>query len=100
MTDLLERPREMSVADRTFDPKEEVNTMTAATAVFARNSRRTRPHGLDRALMRVSLATLLWARRHADRTAISYSEHTLRRAESLARESRESQAARLPMRVF
>ncbi len=101
MTDLLEAPRRMSVADRIFEPQEEVETMTSAQTMYApMRSRRARPHGLDRALMRASLAMLLWARRHADRTAISYEEHTLRHQESLARDRREAQVSRFNHRVF
>lgn len=46
------------------------------TASYAQPARRVRPHGIDRAIMRLSLMTLLWARRHAERTAVSYEEHT------------------------
>ena len=75
MTILLE---EMSVADGNFNPKEEVTTMTAAsyTRAYPQGIRRVRPHGVDRAIMRLSLMTLLWARRHAERSAVSHEEHT------------------------
>lgn len=55
--------------------------------------------GLDLLLMRVSLAVLLWARRRADRRAMS--RESLRRAIAmdLARAGREHQAALLAARV-
>lgn len=97
MIELLDRAPEMSVAERTFEPKEEVYTMTTTTAFGVR---RARPHGLDRAIMRVSLMMLLAARRHADRTAVSYEEHTRRRTVRLATQRRENNAASLISRVF
>ena len=96
MIELLERAPEMSVADRTFDPKEEVYTMTALSSTGVR---RTRPRGLDRVVMRLSLMALLAARRHADRTAVSYEEHTRLHAERVAAERRERSAATLIARV-
>jgi hypothetical protein len=94
MTILLERPAagapetvaEMSAADRRFDSKEEVTTMTATTA-------RPRPHGLDRAVMRLSLAMLIWARKRSERSAISHDQHTQRVSQALAIETREHDAA-------
>ena len=97
MIELLERAPEMSVADRNFDTKREVNTMTATTAF---GPRRARPHGLDRAIMRVSLMMLLAARRHADRTAVGYEEHTRLHAERVAAERRAHGAATLIARVY
>ena len=97
MIELLERAPEMSVADHSFEAKEEVYTMTATTAF---SPRRVRPHGFDRAVMRVSLMMLLAARRHADRTAISYEEHTRLHAESVAAQRRERSAATLIARVY
>ena len=104
MTTLLENPSqdcaEMSVAAHNFEPRDEANTMTTVPTNYVQRARRVRPHGLDRALMRLSLATLLWARRHADRTAISYEENMRMHTESLAREGRERDALRLLMRQF
>ncbi len=97
MIELLDRAPEMSVAERTFEPKEEVYTMTTTTAFGVR---RARPHGLDRAIMRVSLMMLLAARRHADRTAVSYEAHTRRHTVRLATQRRENSAVSLISRVF
>ena len=101
MTMLLESPShdtaEVSVVPRNFEPTREVNTMTATT--FGTTVRRVRPHGLDRAVMRVSLAMLLWARRHADRTAVSREEHTRMYRELQNLQRREHDAALLVARV-
>jgi len=97
MTDLLERAAAMSVAERNFEAKEEVNTMTAAT--YHQTIRRARPHGIDLVIMRVSLTALLWARRHANRTAESYEDHTRMHRETQALHRREHDAALLVARV-
>jgi len=97
MTDVLERAPEMSVAERNFEAKEEVNTMTAATQNYA--IRRARPHGIDLVIMRVSLMALLWARRHANRTAESYEDHTRMYRETQSLHRREHDAALLVARV-
>lgn len=97
MTNLLERALEMSVVERNFNTKEEGNTMS--TASYAQAIRRVRPHGVDRAIMRLSLMTLLWARRHAERTAVSHEEHTRMHRELQAVRRREHDAALLIARV-
>ena len=97
MIELLERAPEMSVADPSFDLTREVNTMTAT---YNLNARRVRAHGLDRVVMRVSLMMLLAARRHAERTAVSYEEHTRLHNESKAARLREHGAASLIARVY
>lgn len=103
MTLLLDSPSqntaELSVVPRNFDDKEEVNTMTATAAGYGITARRVRPHGLDRVIMRVSLMMLLWARRHADRTAVSHEEHTRMYRELQRFERRERDAALLIARV-
>ena len=80
--------------------------MTAATyprAEYAQATyspaRRVRPHGMDRAIMRLSLMALRWARRHADRTAVSYEEHTRMHRETQGLYRREHDAALLVARV-
>jgi hypothetical protein len=94
----------MSVVGRNLDTEEEVDEMTATT-VFqhqyaAPAVRRARPHGLDRLVMRLSLAMLLWARQRADRSMVSHEEHAIRRANELAIErDRHSADARIA-RVF
>lgn len=108
MTLLLDSPSqntaELSVVPRNFDDKEEANTMTATAAGYGgagykATARRVRPHGLDRVIMRVSLMMLLWARRHADRTAVSHEEHTRMYRELQRFERRERDAALLIARV-
>jgi len=99
MTNLLQRPTEMSVADRNLDTSEEENTMTATTTFELRSARRSRPHGLDRAIMRLSLTTLLWARRHADRTAVTRDEQMLQFRAARDVELRERGNALLAARV-
>ena len=94
----------MSVATRNFDSKEEVRMMTATT-VFSQHyaapaARRARPHGFDRLVMRLSLAALLWARHRADRGILTHDEHMLRRANALAVERDQRDAALRISRVF
>lgn len=100
MIELLEKAPELSVADGNFLGEEEVYTMTATTAAYGIPARRNRPHGLDRAVMRLSLMMLLAARRHADRTAVGYEEHTRRRAVRLATQQRERAASTLIARPY
>ncbi|MCU1584025.1 MAG: hypothetical protein JWM49_581 [Microbacteriaceae bacterium] len=71
----------MSVVDRNVDTKKEVKLMTstivmhrAATALAVR---RARPRGLDRVVMRLGVAMFRWARRRADRSALSFEDHAL-----------------------
>lgn len=101
---LLESPREtaseMSVVDRNFDSKEEVTTMTAtATHTAFSTSRRPRPHGLDRLVMRLSLTMLLWARRHADRVGVTPEQHAMAMDAAAALQRREHDSALLAARV-
>lgn len=97
-------PSRMSVAGRNLDTEEEVNTMTATT-VFQHQyavptARRARPHGIDLIVMRLSLAMLLWARERADRGTLSHEEHAIRRANALALESEQREAALRIARVL
>lgn len=71
--------------------------MTATT--FSTAARRVRPHGFDRAVMRASLVMLLWARRHAERTALSREEHARMYRELQGLQRREHDAALLLARV-
>lgn len=103
MITLLERTDEMSVAAPTVKKESEVNTMTTL-ATFQRQldigtTRRARPRGIDRIVMRLSLMTLLWARRRADRGMLSHEEHTRRIELERAREQRERAAALLLSRL-
>jgi hypothetical protein len=65
-----------------------------------RTARRARPHGIDLIVMRLSLAMLLWARERADRSTLSHEEHTIRRANALALESEQREAALRIARVL
>jgi hypothetical protein len=85
-TGATENPAEMSAVDRRFDSKEEVRTMTATTA-------RPRPHGLDRAVMRLSLAMMIWARKRAERSAMTHSQRGRQVSQARAIEAREHDAA-------
>lgn len=102
MIALAQRPpetgHEVSVAEATVTVRNEVKSMSVTT-IDRRFDRRARPGGLDRIVMRLSLAMLLWARRHADRTALSHDEQARRRRVQLEIERRDH--AMLPLiRVF
>ena len=100
MTALLETRPEMSVAPRIFDTKEEVTSMTATAVLAPRTTtRRARPHGLDRVVMRLSLTALLWARRHADRVALTPEQHARAVDAAAAVQRREHESALLAARV-
>ncbi|MCU1440599.1 MAG: hypothetical protein JWP85_1596 [Rhodoglobus sp.] len=111
MTILLEKttpivrqnPTAMSVDDRNFDLDEEVKTMTVTTAfdrlIDAPAGRRARPHGVDRLVMRLSLAMLIWARERAERDAVSHDERVLRISQVRATQRREHDAALRAARV-
>ncbi len=93
----------MTVVLGTFAGEEEVENMTTASILSrpaTRSSRRSRPHGIDLAIMRVSLAMLLWARRRAERNIVSSAEQ--RRALEVQRgiEARERSWQRLASRRF
>lgn len=118
MTNLVERPAVMSAVSRSLTTEEGttgaattgaatteegVNTMSATVYGHQYSTaapRRARPHGLDRLVMRLSLAMLLWARRRADRAQPSYEEHSIRRATALALERERHVAATRIARVF
>ena len=94
----------MSVVTSNFNHTKEVRTMTAATAhapAFGREvTRRARPHGFDLAVMRLSLAMLMWARRHSERTAPTRDEHARLMYEAGERARREYGALRMLGRVI
>lgn len=64
---------------------EEVTFMTTATVSL---SSRPRAHGFDRALMRLSLALMVWARRRAG-TGLTASAHARLREQAEATTRRE-----------
>jgi hypothetical protein len=99
----------MSVAPRKFILEKEVNLMTTATAINRRvaapTAHRGRPRGLDRLVMRLSIAMLKWARRRADRSAMSYEnlpfeERARIHNETMARERRENLSSIQAMRIL
>jgi hypothetical protein len=100
---VCQKPTAMSVDDRSFDGEKEVKTMTATTAfdraVNAPARRRARPHGVDRLVMRLSLAMLIWARKRADRDALSHDERALRVSQARALQTREHESALRVARV-
>lgn len=69
------------------------------TATSFGSARRVRPSGFDRAVMRLSLAMLLWARRRAERTAVTHDEHARLRRELQELRRRERESALLGARV-
>jgi hypothetical protein len=86
----------MSVVDRRFDSKREVKEMTATTAfdrmIDSPVAHRARPHGLDRAVMLVSVSMLKWARRRTERAIVSPERHArlVSEAEALMRREHDS----------
>lgn len=89
----------MSVVTRNLVSGDEVNTMIAS-AFDGRLARRPRPSGFDRSVMRISLAMLLWARRRADRTAVSREEQIRRYDVQQATLHREHAVATLVARIY
>lgn len=104
MTNLIDRAVVVSVADRNLTTEGEARTMSVTTAYTRRYppvpSRRARPHGVDRLVMRLSLAMLLWARRRADRAQPGHEEHAIRRAVALSIERERHAAMARIYRVF
>jgi len=95
------RTAEASVVDPEFDTEKEVNTTTAATATdldFLLSTtkdgvtRLSRPSILDRAIVRLSVAGLRWARNHSGRSIRTWHELALINRNALAREARETAA--------
>lgn len=76
------------------------DTDMAATIALGGSARRSRPRGIDLLVMRMSLAMLLWARRRANRTAMSREEHLRRREVAAATAAREHAAASRIERAF
>jgi len=98
---VLDQAAAMSAATRKFDSNEGVDVMTS-TVVFHSTpaARRARPHGLDRLVMRLSLAMLLWARRRADRGMLTHEEQALRRANALVIERNTGHYRQGVSRIF
>lgn len=77
--------------------------MTAAPAFASGScptpSRRARPRGLDRLVIRLSMTALLWARRRANRSEVQREHAQRMHRQSIATERREHEAALLAARV-
>ncbi len=108
-----ERTSEMSVVTPGFgtqdDPQKEVIQMTTATAtdldfIISSNhdgvTLRVRPSAFDRAIMRLSVAMLRWARNHAERSFRSWDELALNNRNALEREAREQASGLGPLRIL
>jgi len=103
------RTAEASVVDPEFDTEKEVNTTTAATATdldFLLSTtkdgvtRLSRPSILDRAIVRLSVAGLRWARNHSGRSFRTWDELALINRNALAREARETAAPNGELRIL
>jgi len=66
----------------------------------AGTTRRARPRGIDLLIMRLSLTTLRWARRRADRRTLTHEQHTLRVEQMTALAQREREMALFVTRLF
>ena len=108
-----ERTSEMSVVTRNSETQEEllkdVIQMITATATdldFMISSThddvtsRVRPSAFVRAIMRLSVAMLRWARNHADRSFRSWDELARENRNARDRESREHAAGLGPLRIL
>lgn len=93
----------MSVVDRRFNTKKEVKVMTATTVfdrmIDAPVAHRARPHGLDRAVMLLSVSMLKWARRRTERSLVSPERHAQLVSEVEAQTRREHDSALRAARV-
>lgn len=104
-----DRTTGMSVVDPTFETQKEVIQMTTATATdldfllsATRDgvSRQSRPSAMDRAIMRLSVALLRWARNHANRSFRTWDELSLNNRNALEREAREGAPGVAPLRLL
>jgi hypothetical protein len=104
-----DRTAGMSVVEPTFKTQKEVKQMTTATATdldlllsTTRDgvSRQSRPSAIDRAVMRLSVAMLRWARNHANRSFRTWDELSLSNRNALEREARESAPGLAPLRLL
>jgi len=102
------RTAEASVVDPGCDTEKEVNTTTAATATdldFLLSTtkdgvtRLSRPSILDRAIVRLSVAGLRWART-LGRSLRTWDELALINRNALAREARETAAPNGELRIL
>ncbi|MGV8883755.1 MAG: hypothetical protein ACOH19_16525 [Rhodoglobus sp.] len=66
----------------------------------ARTTRRARPRGIDLLIMRLSLTTLRWARRRADRRTLTREQHILGAEQMKALAQREREMALFVTRLF
>ncbi len=83
----------LTLTDRTESAEGAVAPMVPTVVITSR------PHGLDRLVMRLSLAALLWAQRHADRTTLTSEQHAHLVAQERALAVREHAMALLAARI-
>lgn len=110
---LLEAP-EMSVAPRKFVVREEVKSMTTATAldrsaplnatspnriVGASAARRIQPRGIDRAVRLTAVAMLKWSRERESRVLVDHAERARRLQLRNSELQREAETLRLTQRI-
>ncbi len=105
---LFETP-EMSVVPRKFVVREEMKTMTTATAldravpmtgaVHVPMARRAPARGIDRAVMTLAVAMLKWSRARELRAAMNHEEHYRRLQLRNSELQREADALRLTQRI-
>ena len=75
--------------------------MTAPTITYGGEvTRRTRPHGIDLAVIRISLAMLLWARKRSQRTMLTHDEYARVVCEAGENARRQHRAALMLARVI
>ncbi len=99
---LFEAPK-MSVVTRKFVVREEVKSMTTATALehgidFPAASRTT-SHGIDRVVTNLAVAMLKWSRARELRAATNHEEHYRRLQLRNSELQREADALRLTQRI-
>lgn len=94
---------EMSVVTRKFIVREEVKTMTTATAldrsIDSPAASRISSHGVDRVVENFAVALLNWSRTRTARAAQTHSEHSLSLQQLSLEEKREADALRLTQRL-
>ena len=108
-----DRATGMSVVGPTFKTQKEVKQMTTAIATADATdlefllsttrdgvNPRSRPSVLDRAIVRLSVAMLRWARNHADRSFRTWDELSLSNRNALEREARANVPIPGPQRLI
>ena len=84
----------MTVVERNFADEKEEKTMTAGT-IDGGYARRYAPSLFDRIVMRASLTTLMWARHHAERIAVTHEQRLVQLAAQHDLQRRQNQWSHL-----